>query len=211
LAATSNNPHYATNNVETVVVPGTTVRLGGTGFDTVNGAAIDLFCACPGGKLGPFLLRPGTPGLSETVLSFPLPVIDPPGSATGPGSFVVSNRGPAGTYLKKSNAVSVPIGAAVSVSFVNQSGRTMTVDGTGFSALTVVNLFNNRPTGAVNLGGLKPDGTPTLPLTIISASEFSFSLPASAIPGPSYVQVLNPPFVPFTSSGTNPAGAFTLK
>src|SRR5581483_10891302 len=60
LAATSSDPRYATNNVETVVVQGTVVTLGGMGFDTSNGAAVDLFCACTGGKVGPFFLLPGT-------------------------------------------------------------------------------------------------------------------------------------------------------
>jgi hypothetical protein len=113
LAATSSDPHYAVNNVETVVVPGTTVHLGGTGFDTVNGVAIDLFCACPGGKIGPFLVNPGSPGLSPSMLTFSLPVIDPPASATGPGSFVVANKGAAGTYTKNSNAVSLAFGSRI--------------------------------------------------------------------------------------------------
>ena len=59
--------------------------------------AIDLFCACPGGKVGPFFLNPGNPGLTATLLSFILPAKgcrnSPP---TGPGSFVVSNAGSAG-------------------------------------------------------------------------------------------------------------------
>ena len=55
LAATSSDPSYATNNVETVVVQGKTVALGGMGFETStpNGVAVNLFCACPGGKVGP--------------------------------------------------------------------------------------------------------------------------------------------------------------
>jgi hypothetical protein len=43
LAATSINPSFATDNVETVAAPGAMVKLGGSGFDTVNGVAIDLF------------------------------------------------------------------------------------------------------------------------------------------------------------------------
>ena len=51
--ATSKDPNFATNNVKTVVVQGNTVTLGGTGFDTANGVAVDLFCACPPpGKVG---------------------------------------------------------------------------------------------------------------------------------------------------------------
>jgi hypothetical protein len=73
LAATSIAPDFATNNVETVVAQGGIVKLGGSGFDAVNGVAIDLFCACPGGKVGPFFLSPGDPGLSSSQLSFTLP------------------------------------------------------------------------------------------------------------------------------------------
>ena len=67
LAATSSDPSYATNDVETVVVRGKVVTLGGMGFDTANGVAVDLFCACsPLGKVGPFLFGPGSAGLSKT-------------------------------------------------------------------------------------------------------------------------------------------------
>jgi hypothetical protein len=101
LAATSSNPKYATNNVETVVVQGSAVKLGGNGFDTDNGVAIDLFCACTGGKVGPFFLNTGNAGLSPTLLTFTLPAAGLPNSpATGPGSFVVSNRGDDGSYRK---------------------------------------------------------------------------------------------------------------
>ncbi len=152
LAATSSSPSYATNNVETVVVQGTTVTLGGSGFDVKNGVAVDLFCACTGGKVGPFFVNPGDPSLTTTQFRFSLPALGLPNSpVTGPGSFVVSNAGTGGTYAMKSNAVSVPIGAQITVSSVTQSGSTITVNGAGFSTLTVMNLFN----GGVNLGGLR--------------------------------------------------------
>ncbi len=48
-------------------------------------------------------------------------------------------------------------------------------------------------------------------LTFINENQFTFTKPAGAMPGPSYVEAFNPPFVPFTSSGTGPGGAFTLK
>ena len=54
LAATSSDPSYATNNVQTVVVQGSKVTIGGMGFETgANGVAVDIFCACTGGKVGP--------------------------------------------------------------------------------------------------------------------------------------------------------------
>jgi hypothetical protein len=218
LAATSSDPSYATNNVQAVVRQGAAVHLGGSGFDVINGVAIDLFCACPKGKVGTFLLNPGSSGLTDSMLTFVLPAIgmldSPP---TGPGSFVVSNKGTAGTYAKRSNAVSVPIGAAISVTSVSEDSRLdvrtpiITVDGTGFSTLTVVNFFNAQPGGVVNLGGLKTDGTPRIPLTLVNDTQFTFSVPVGAVPGSSYVEALSPPFVPFTSSGNGPGGAFTLR
>ena len=72
LADTSSDPSYATNNVQTVVVQGKKVTLGGMGFDTANGVAVDLFCACTGGKVGPFFFNPGS-GFSSTSISFTLP------------------------------------------------------------------------------------------------------------------------------------------
>jgi len=211
LAATSTNPSFATDNVETVVVQGRVVTLDGNGFDTVHGVAVDLFCACKGGKVGPFFLNPGNPGLRATSLSFPLPSAGPNAPPTGPGSFVVSNKGSSGTFGKKSNAVSVPIGARITVASVSQSGTVITVKGTGFSILTVINLFNTQGAKVVNLGGLKPNGAPKIPLTVVNSTEFTLTRPAAAVPGPSYIQALNPPFVPFTSSGNAPGGSFTLK
>ncbi len=131
--------------------------------------------------------------------------------STGPGSFVVSNKGSDGTYQRKSNAVSVPIGAQITVSSVSQTGCTVTVDGTGFSNLTVVNLFNQQAGGVVNLGGFAPSsGNPVrIPITLVSPNQLTFAVPAGLVSNPAYVQALNPPFLPFTSSGTGPGGSFT--
>ena len=212
LAVTSSNPSYATNNVETVVVQGTTVTLGGTGFDVKNGVAVNLFCACAGGKVGPFFVNAGNPSLTPTQFSFPLPALGLPNSpVTGPGSLVVSNSGSGGTYALKSNAVSVPIGAQITISSVSQTGSTITVNGTGFSTLTIINFFNVQGGGAVNLGGLGAGGAAKIPLTIVKDTQFTFTVPAKAVAGPAYVEAFNPPFVPYTSSGTSSAGAFTLE
>jgi hypothetical protein len=211
LDATSSNPAFATNNVATVVPQGTVVTLTGTEFDTTHGVAVDLFCACPGGKVGPFFLNPGNPGLSAGQIKFSLPAKGLPNSPlTGPGSFVVSNKGADGKYSKKSNAVSAPIGAKITVTSVGQVGGLITVDGTGFSNRTVINFFNKKGAGVVNLGGLNPGGTPRIALTFINETRFTFTKPALSVAGPAYVQALNPPFVPFTSS-TGPKGAFTLE
>ena len=158
------------------------------------------------------VLKPGDPGLSATALAFTLPA----SAKTGPGSFVVSNQGAKGDYAIKSNAVSVPIGAAITVSEVKQDGCTVRVSGTGYAvsglglpSLTVINLFNQQGAGAVNLGGFSLGGTPNIPLDVSSPTQFSFTMPPGIVPGPAYVQVINPPFVPFTNSGDSPAGAFT--
>jgi len=132
----------------------------------------------------------------------------PANTPTGPGSFQVVNSPYTGNVV--SNAVSLPIGARVTISHVGQSGNTVTVTGTGFSSLTVINLFNHQGNGALNLGGLNPDGSPKVPLNIVSSTQFTFAVPAAAASGPSYVQVLNPPFIPFSSSGNDPDGAFSL-
>ncbi len=211
LAASSSESNFATDNVETVVVQGSVVKLGGGGFDTAHGVAVDLFCACPGGKVGPFFLNPGDPGLSSTSVTFPLPASGSDAPATGPGSFVVSNKGGDGSYSRKSNAVAAPIGHKIFVTSVSQSGKTLTVNGAGFSISTVINLFNTQGGGVVNLGGLKPGGAPFIPLDFISQNQFSFTLPSGAVPGPAYVQALNPPFVPFSSSGSEPGGSIVLR
>jgi hypothetical protein len=59
----------------------------------------------------------------------------------------VINRGTEGDYGKKSNAVAGPIGELVSISSVSQAGSTITVNGTGFSTLTVINFFNLQTGG----------------------------------------------------------------
>jgi CSLREA domain-containing protein len=210
LAATSSDPRYATNNVETVVALGTAVKLGGNGFDTLNGVAVDLFCACPGGKVGPFFLNPGSAGLSSTLISLSIPATGSMAPLTGPGSFVISNAGTTKLYTQKSNAVSVPIGALIHVTSVSQNTSTITVNGAGFSTLTVINFFNTQSGVVKNLGGIA-GGKPLIALTLKSADQLTFTVPAAAQPGASYVQALNPPFVPYTSSGNDPGGAFTLK
>jgi hypothetical protein len=95
------------------------------------------------------------------------------------------------------------IGAPVTVNGVGLSGRTVTVDGTGFSTLTVVNFFNEQGARTVNLGGFDSNGDPRIPLTLVDSTRFTFPLPAGVFSGSAYVQVLNPPFVPSSSSSSN--------
>lgn len=123
---------------------------------------------------------------------------------------MVNNRGSDGLYLRKSNAVSAPIGQQISVTSVSQTGSTITVNGTGFCTLTVINLFNMQAGGVVNLGGLDKSGAAKIPIKVVSSNQFTFTKPAGAQAGASYVQALNAPFVPYTSSGSDPGGAFDL-
>jgi sugar lactone lactonase YvrE len=211
IAANSTALGIAVANVETVVVQGNPVTIDGSGFDITNGVAIDLFCACPGGKVGPFFLAPGDPGLTSTAVRVTLPDTGSQAPLTGPGSFVVTNAGSGWSYSLSSNAVSVPIGQQIAVTSVTQAGSTVTVNGAGFSTATVINLFNVQGAGIVNLGGLDAHGAPRIPLTFIDQTRFTFTIPVAAQRGPGYVQALNPPFVPFTSSGGAPGGSFTIE
>ena len=209
ISAESIEPSVAVATVQTVVVQGSTVTLNGLGFDAVNGVAVNLFCACTGGKVGPFFVSRSLK-LTSTQVLFDLPSSGPDAPLTGPGSFVVSNKGSDGTYGTRSNAVSVVIGNQLTVTGVSQSGRQLTVFGSGFSSLTILNLFNVQGGTTVNLGGLGPGGKPRITFALVSQGQIGFTLPTAAVPGPAYVQALNPPFVSFTSSGNEPGGAITL-
>jgi hypothetical protein len=91
---------------------------------------------------------------------------------------------------------------------VSVSDDVVTVLGTGFSPLSVINLFNRQGTMVVNLGGFNESREPNIPLTLIASTELRFTRPAAAQAGLAFVQVLNPPFIPFSS--TFGPGEFTL-
>ena len=76
--------------------------------------------------------------------------------------------------------------------------------------MTVINLFNFQSHTVVNLGGLNPDGTPKIPISLANDHQFVFTLPGAIVAGPAFVQALNPPFIPFTSSGDDAGGAFMV-
>lgn len=203
---TSLNPSYAVDVINTVVPLGAPVTVQGMGFDTVSGVAVDIFCSCPGGKAGPFILSAGDPGLTSSLLTFTIPGSGPMAPSNGPGSFRVTNLGSA----KQSNSVGTILGERVTISSVSQSGCTIAVNGTGFSASTVINLFATQAGALLNLGGFGTDGTPKLPLSVASSHSFTFQLPPNVTPGAAFVEAFNPPYVPFTSSGTGSGGSFTL-
>jgi hypothetical protein len=211
IAADSVDPAVALANVHTVIPLGVPFPISGAGFDVIHGVAVDLFCDCIGGKVGPCFLNPGNPGLSPSrlTLAIPLAWANPP--VIGPGALRVSNKGSVGLYAKASAAVSAPLGVRITLLKVTQAARTISVTGGGFAKATVINFFNTQRSAVVNLGGLKADGSPRIALTFIDSTRFSFTVPASAVPGRSYVQAINPPFVSFASSDNAPAGAFILK
>jgi sugar lactone lactonase YvrE len=186
------DPTIPTANVETVVSQGATVTLTGMGF---SNTLVNLFTAA--GNKGP--LTP-LPGATPTQIQ----VVVPPDAPTGPGSFQAVNSPYTGNVL--SNAVSVPIGALVTISHVSLSGDVVTVTGTGFCSLTVINLFAPTASGVQNLGGLNGSGSSNIPLTIDSPTQFHFTRPGAALAGVAYVMAINPPFIAYSSSGVGPSG-----
>jgi len=196
VALTAVDPTIPTANVETVISQGSTVTITGTGF---NNPLVNLFTAA--GNVGPLV-----PLAGGTATSFQIQI--PAGTVTGPGSFQVVNNPFTGNVI--SNAVSVPIGQALDITSISQVGNTVTVDGAGFSALSVINFFASSGGSVVNLGGLDGSGNAKIPLTILSENQFTFQVPAAAQPGAAYVMVLNPPFIPFSSTTGDPDGGFTL-
>ncbi len=106
-------------------------------------------------------------------------------------------------------AVKSPVMLAVDK--VTQEGATVFVIGKGFTQETAINLFCRTADNDINLGGLDPQGTPLIPITVHSPAMLSFTVPGTALPGPAYVQALNPPFMRNLNSGTGPGGAFVLE
>jgi hypothetical protein len=140
-----------------------------------------------------------------TFIEFTVPTTCP----TGPGAFQVVNR----NNHRASNIVHAPLGAAIDIDTVSVQGRTVAVTGAGFSPLTVVNVFATQIGTAtvVNFGGLLPSGQPRIALTSVTPASLAFELPAEAAAGPAFVEALNPPFIPFTNSGSRPpGGSFTI-
>jgi ELWxxDGT repeat protein len=179
-------------HIDTVVGKGATVTIGGTGFaDPV----VSVFTATGKVDLVPT-------AWTATSVSVVLPL----GVPTGPGTFRVVNR----PSYRESNAVASVIGAVPTIASVVAAGGTVTVTGTGFCSLSVINLYNLQGGVAVNLGGLGPGGTAKVPLTLVNDTQFTFARPAGAVAGPAFVEVLNPPFIPYASSRSDPDGAFTM-
>jgi hypothetical protein len=187
-------------HADTVAARGGLVALVGTGFAD---PLVNVFTA--DGNIGPFV---PLPGFTDTHVGITLPA----GAPAGPGTFQVVNRHTSGSDVvyTASNAVAAVIHARPTITSVSVSGSTITVTGTGFSRLSVINLFNRQGPDVVNLGGLSAAGSSIVPITLASDTQFTFTRPAGAVAGPSFVEVLNPPFIPFSSSGNDPDGAFAV-
>jgi hypothetical protein len=196
-------------HADTVIAAFSTIPVRGTGF---SGSALNVFAAsasgadqaptptpCPVANYGGYPVDGGTPTRFYITVP-PVPA--------GPANFQVVNAPFFGNV--QSNAVSALVGAVPSIASVSVSGGEVTLLGTGFSCLSVINLFNLQGTTVVNLGGLAGGGQRAIPLQFISASELRFQVPAGAVAGPAFVEVLNPPFIPFSSSGNDPDGGFVF-
>ena len=196
LSSTSSDTSIATANVEDVIVPGNQTTITGSGFanPVVNIFSASGNCAPPGG------IQPSSS--TSTSLTMTVPANCP----IGPGSVQVINA--TGSFLN-SNAVSIPIGELVTISSVQVNGATVTVNGSGFNSLTVINLFAGSGGNVVNAGGLA-GGNPKIPLTIVNSQQFTFTRPNGLDAGNAFIQAINPPFIPFTNSGTGAAGSFVL-
>ena len=178
--------------VSTPVYPGSEVTIGGTGF---NNPGVNFFASV--GNLGPLFPKAGA---TATQLKLDIPANAP----LGLGAFEVINNPYSGNV--GSQTVFVPIGDPPTISAVHQNGATITVTGTGFANGAVVNFFNKQANGSVvNLGG------PGLSVTVVGPTQLRFTVPSGAVPGPCYVQVVNPPYITFTAtSGDDPDGGLTL-
>lgn len=182
-------------NVEHVVSAGAAVTIGGAGFDFPQ---LNLFSSV--GNCGPLVPVGWSADTFTVVVPFSCP--------TGPASFQVVNA----PTSRASNAVAAVLGEILSIDSVLVTGADVDVTGTGFSDLTVGNLFaRSIASGDVeNFGGFEEFGLPRLPLTVSSDGALEFTVPADAMSGPALLHLLNPPFIPFSSSGVGPAGEFTI-
>ncbi len=185
------------------------IVLGGHGFDTTNGVAMGLLCACQDGQVGPLFLNAGNPSFDAGRIIVTLPLSGSGAPSVGSGMILVRNKGADGKFSKASNGVWISIGAPIQVTRVYQSGAVITVEGTGFSTASVVNLYCGKP--LENLGGFDTARKPVLHLEVASDSELSFTVPPKAKAGKCYLEALNPPFLPFSSSYADPGGAFILQ
>jgi len=192
------------------------VIISGRGFDTKKGLAVGVFCPCPGsGQIGPFFFNPGNPDFDSSRIILRISRSGGQRLPVGSGFLEVRNKGKDGGYSEISNHVWVSLGTPLRVRHVYQSGALARVEGSGFEALTRINFYKSKfpfyqRNAPLNLGGVDAAGKPKIPLTMDGDSRLTFKVPADALPGEWYVEAVNPPFLPFSSSYTDPGGAFVL-
>jgi hypothetical protein len=75
---------------------------------------------------------------------------------------------------------------------------------------TIISFFNAKSGGVLHVGGLVNGTQSLIPFALVSSQQLSFQIPAGAVSGPAYIQLLNPPFIPFTSTGNTPNGAINI-
>jgi hypothetical protein len=200
LSPTSWDPNVAIPNVERVYAPGSTTYAGGTlphrEATVVNVFGADGNCAPAGGVV------PTAVGYDW--LEFQVPA----GCPVGPGAFQLVDTATG----RSSNVVSAPLGEPIDISDVAISSTGVTVTGSGFNRLTVVNLFARDGAGTlVNFGGYDAAGWPRIPVTVVDSHTLTFDLPVEVRSGACFVEALNPPFVDFSSSRSRlPGGECTI-
>jgi hypothetical protein len=101
-------PGVALANVHTVIPIGVPFTINGSGFDTLHGVAVDLFCDYTGGKIGPFSINPGYPGPEPSQADLDgLQASEIKAPVTGPGSLRMSNKGSDGLYSSQGASAEV--------------------------------------------------------------------------------------------------------
>jgi hypothetical protein len=188
------DPSVPLANVSTAVPRNAAVTVTGTGF---SNPLLAVFSSNPNAAaIEP--LAGSTSTQMEVVVPSDIPI--------GPGAFQVVNR----PSFAVSNLVSAPIGERLELDGISQSGPTITAIGAGFSVRTIISFFNSQPSGVVQLGGFNSAGQSLIPFTFVSSNQLSFQVPVGAVSGVSYIQLLNPPFIAFTSTGDSPNGSINL-
>ncbi len=188
------DPSVPLANVSTALPQSATITIAGSGF---SNPVVALYSSNPNAAA----LEPVAPPTS-TQIEVQIPADIP----TGPGSIQILNR----PSFTGSQLVSVPIGEQIRLDSVRQSNQTITVMGAGFSARTIISFFNAQNGAVVNFGGVVNGTQSKIPFTLASSHQLGFDIPAGARSGAAYVQLLNPPFIPFTSTGNSPNGAINI-
>lgn len=193
--------------VRDLVVPGRRLVLEGTGFTA--GSVVQLWVKGPAGVGSHGPISPD--GFAPTTLTCTVPATIPAANAIASLQVVNTDQGYAASNVEEQYLVDAAVadGRAAATS-VEVRGATVTVTGSGFCSLTVVNLFVTREGAIENLGGLRRDGSPRIPLHVLGPDRLTFERPAGAPAGVAAVEALNPPFRDASGAGGGRAVEFVL-